>query len=161
MHCTSKAGIGTGKCMEFQNQKRFSSFSRRASAKKAWYGYISSQPSQPGGVSIEYGLGNDPTGADVANACPSSPRSCATPKARITRPRRDAQRTLVRLAHRRGELLHHGDSLGGAGHRGNVVAHACGPAPEAPVAEHQPEGAGQRGHRAWARNLHRAAFAVI
>src|SRR3954452_14137129 len=76
MHCTSKAGIGTGKCMEFQNQKRFSSFSRRASAKKAWYGYISSQPSQPGGVSIEYGLGNDPTGADVANACPSSPRSC-------------------------------------------------------------------------------------
>src|SRR3954469_10020575 len=80
MHCTSNAGIGTGKCIEFQNQKRFSSFSRRASAKNAWYGYISSQPSQPGGVSIEYGLGNDPTGADVANACPSSPRDGATPK---------------------------------------------------------------------------------
>src|SRR5690348_18490829 len=74
MHCTSNAGIGTGKCMEFQNQKRFSSFSRRASAKNAWYGYISSQPSHPGGVSIEYGLGNDPTGVDVANECPSSPR---------------------------------------------------------------------------------------
>src|SRR4029450_3038005 len=55
---TSKAGIGTGKCIEFQNQKRFSSASLRASWKSAWYGYISSHPSQPGGVSISYGLGN-------------------------------------------------------------------------------------------------------
>ncbi len=52
MHWTSNAGIGTGKCIEFQNQKRFSSTSRRPSAKSAWYGYISSQPSHPGGVSI-------------------------------------------------------------------------------------------------------------
>ena len=36
MHATSKAGIGTGKCIEFQNQKRFSSLARLASAKNAW-----------------------------------------------------------------------------------------------------------------------------
>src|ERR1700731_3090044 len=72
MHATSNAGIGTGKCIEFQNQKRFSSFSRLASAKNAWYGYISSQPLQPGGVSMEYGLGNAPTDVDAVNACPSS-----------------------------------------------------------------------------------------
>src|SRR5580692_6091718 len=77
MQATSKADIGSGKCIEFQNQKRFSSFSRRAGAKKAWYGYISSQPSQPGGVSIEYGLGNAPTGLDVANASPPLLDGCA------------------------------------------------------------------------------------
>ena len=36
MQATSNADIGSGKCIEFQNQKRFSSFSRRAGAKKAW-----------------------------------------------------------------------------------------------------------------------------
>src|SRR2546430_15080042 len=97
MHCTSNAGIGTGKCMEFQNQKRFSSFSRRASAKNAWYGYISSQPSQPGGVSIEYGLGNDPTGVDVANAgTPLLLVAARLRRARITRRAANAQRTAVR-----------------------------------------------------------------
>ena len=35
MHATSNAGIGTGKCIEFQNQNRLSSASRRASAKSA------------------------------------------------------------------------------------------------------------------------------
>src|SRR5256885_12580960 len=116
MHCTSNAGIGTGKCMESQNQKRFSSFSRRASAKNAWYGYISSQPSQPGGVSIEYGLGNDPTGVDVANAgTPLLLVAARLRRARITRPAANAQRTVVRLAHRenRGELFENGHARGG------------------------------------------------
>src|SRR5213078_4288706 len=82
---------------EFQNQKRFSSFSRRASAKNAWYGYISSQPSQPGGVSIEYGLGNDPTGVDVANAgTPLLLVAARLRRARITRRAANAQRTAVR-----------------------------------------------------------------
>ena len=31
----SKAGIGTGKCIEFQNQNRCSSASRRSSSKRA------------------------------------------------------------------------------------------------------------------------------
>ena len=35
MQATSKAGIGTGKCIEFQNQKRFSSISRRRSSNRA------------------------------------------------------------------------------------------------------------------------------
>ena len=35
MQATSNAGIGTGKCIEFQNQNRFSSASRRASANSA------------------------------------------------------------------------------------------------------------------------------
>ena len=72
----SNAGIGSGKCIEFQNQNRFSSTSRRASWKSAWYGYISSQPSQPGGVSIAYGLGN----AEVVSveAAMSSPASALT-----------------------------------------------------------------------------------
>src|SRR5215213_10876444 len=63
----SKAGIGSGKCIEFQDQRRFSSASWRRSSKSAQYGYISSQPSQPAGVSIENGLGNAPT-SDVAVA---------------------------------------------------------------------------------------------
>ena len=67
-----EAGIGTGKCIEFQNQKRFSSISRRRSSKSAWYGYISSQPSQPGGVSISYGLGKDPTADGAAMLVSSS-----------------------------------------------------------------------------------------
>src|ERR1700730_4114806 len=78
MHATSNAGIGTGKCIEFQNQKRFSSFSRLASAKNAWYGYISSQPSQPGGVSMEYGLGNAPTDVDAVNVCPLLVAGCVS-----------------------------------------------------------------------------------
>ena len=32
---TSNAGIGSGKCIEFQNQKRFSSVSRRCSSNRA------------------------------------------------------------------------------------------------------------------------------
>jgi hypothetical protein len=36
MQATSNAGIGTGKCIEFQNQNLFSSTSRRPSAKSAW-----------------------------------------------------------------------------------------------------------------------------
>src|SRR5918995_2749909 len=63
----SKAGIGSGKCIEFQNQSRFSSASLRRSSNTAQYGYISSQPSHPAGVSIEKGLGNAPT-SDVAVA---------------------------------------------------------------------------------------------
>src|SRR6266576_3143962 len=63
----SKAGIGSGKCIEFQNQRRFSSASLRRSSNSAQYGYISSQPSHPCGVSIENGLGNAPT-SDVAVA---------------------------------------------------------------------------------------------
>ena len=35
MQITSKAGIGIGKCIEFQNQKRFSSVSRRRSSNSA------------------------------------------------------------------------------------------------------------------------------
>jgi hypothetical protein len=35
MQITSKAGIGTGKCIEFQNQNRFSSISRRRSSNSA------------------------------------------------------------------------------------------------------------------------------
>jgi len=35
MQITSNAGIGTGKCIEFQNQKRFSSCSRRRSSNSA------------------------------------------------------------------------------------------------------------------------------
>src|SRR5215217_3035572 len=67
----SKAGIGKGKCWEFQNQSRFSSDSRRCSSNNAQYGYISSQPSQPVGVSIENGLGKSAISAlDVANAPP-------------------------------------------------------------------------------------------
>src|SRR5882724_8992146 len=68
----SKAGMGRGKCMEFQNQRRFSSASLRCSSKSDQYGYMSSQPSHPFGVSIENGLGNAPT-SDVAVAiCLSS-----------------------------------------------------------------------------------------
>ena len=63
----SKAGIGSGKCIEFQNQSLPSSASRRRSSNSAQYGYISSQPSQPDGVSIEKGLGNAST-SDVAVA---------------------------------------------------------------------------------------------
>src|SRR5215510_2738857 len=73
MQIASNAGIGSGKCIEFQNQNRFSSASRRASWNSAWYGYISSHPSQPGGVAISYGLGN----AEVAcvDAVMASPPS--------------------------------------------------------------------------------------
>src|SRR5512132_4323030 len=63
----SNGGIGNGKCWEFQNQSLFSSDSLRCSSNRAQYGYISSQPSQPAGVSIEKGLGNAPT-SDVAVA---------------------------------------------------------------------------------------------
>ena len=35
MQIASKAGIGSGKCIEFQNQKRFSSASRRPSSNSA------------------------------------------------------------------------------------------------------------------------------
>ena len=35
MQITSNAGWGMGKCIEFQNQKRFSSSSRRRSSKSA------------------------------------------------------------------------------------------------------------------------------
>jgi hypothetical protein len=35
MHATSNAGMGSGKCIEFQNQKRFSSISRRDSSNTA------------------------------------------------------------------------------------------------------------------------------
>jgi len=35
MQITSKAGIGSGKCIEFQNQKRPSSSARRPSSKRA------------------------------------------------------------------------------------------------------------------------------
>jgi hypothetical protein len=35
MHATSKAGIGSGKCMEFQNQNLLSSDARRDSSKSA------------------------------------------------------------------------------------------------------------------------------
>src|SRR5947208_16005003 len=63
----SKAGIGSGKCIEFQNHSRFSSASSRRSSNNAQYGYISSQPSHPCGVSIENGLGNAPT-SDVVVA---------------------------------------------------------------------------------------------
>src|SRR5918992_4710199 len=59
----SNAGIGNGKCCEFQNQSRFSSDSRRCSSNSAQYGYISCQPSQPAGVSIENGLGKSVTSA--------------------------------------------------------------------------------------------------
>src|SRR3954451_23230646 len=57
----SNAGIGTGKCIEFQNHRRFSSDSRRCSSNSAQYGYISSQPSHPCGVCIENGLGKSAT----------------------------------------------------------------------------------------------------
>ena len=71
----SNGGIGNGKCWEFQNQSRLSSDSRRCSSNSAQYGYISSQPSQPAGVSIENGLGKSTTSAlDVANRL-SSPRA--------------------------------------------------------------------------------------
>src|SRR5215204_6556026 len=67
----SNAGIGNGKCCEFQNQSRFSSESRRCSSNSAQYGYISCQPSHPAGVSIENGLGKSTTSAlDVATAAP-------------------------------------------------------------------------------------------
>ena len=35
MQKTSNAGIGSGKCIEFQNQKRCSSVARRRSSKRA------------------------------------------------------------------------------------------------------------------------------
>ena len=35
MQIASNAGIGSGKCIEFQNQKRCSSLSRRSSSKRA------------------------------------------------------------------------------------------------------------------------------
>ena len=35
MQITSNAGIGTGKCIEFQNQKRVSSLARRRSSNTA------------------------------------------------------------------------------------------------------------------------------
>ena len=78
MQITSNAGIGSGKCIEFQNQNRFSSWSRRRSSNSPWYGYISSQPSHPGGVSISYGLGNEPSLAFVvicSSPMPGSVRS--------------------------------------------------------------------------------------
>ena len=75
----SKAGIGNGKCSEFQNQSRLSSGSRRCSSKSAQYGYISSQPSQPAGVATSNGLGK--SGISPA-APPSRARSCA-PRASI------------------------------------------------------------------------------
>src|SRR5918997_1878487 len=71
----SNAGIGTGKCIEFQNHKRFSSCSRRRSSNSAHGGYISSHPSQSGGVSMEKGLRNSGIASSTFPSCRA--RSCA------------------------------------------------------------------------------------